>query len=175
MEPLTILKKIRTLLLLVFLQVLVCNRINLFGYATPLLYVSFIIGFGSDVTANMKMVWAFVLGLLIDIFSATPGLNAAAAVFLAYAQPWIMSLFISTDRRESVTPDRDTLGNLPFVGYLTICVLCHHMVYFLLKCIPVGDWNMYLFKVLASSLMTAVILVTVCFSRPKGVRRRANS
>lgn len=170
-SPLTIMKRLRRLLLLVLLQVFVCNRINLFGYATPLLYVCFIIDLDSDVSANMKLIWGAAIGIMIDFFSATPGLNMAAALLLAYVQPWVMSLFISTDRRESVTPDIDTLGTVPFIGYVTICVLFHHLLYFLLKCIPVADWNMYLFKVLTSALMTVVILAVFYFSRPK-VRRR---
>lgn len=172
MEPLPLLGRLRNLVLLVLLQVLVCNRINLFGYATPLLYVSFIIGLDTEVPRNIKLVWGFLIGILIDLFSATPGLNAASAVLLAYAQPWVISLFISTDRRETVTPDRDTLGTLPFIGYVSICVVIHHLLYFLLKSIPVGDWEIYLFKVMASSIMTATVLIIALLSRPKGERRR---
>lgn len=172
MEPLTIIKRVKTMLLLVFLQVFICNRINLFGYATPLLYVCFITGFDSGVSANVKLLWAFGMGLLIDLFSATPGLNAASAVFLAYIQPWVMSLFISTDRHETVTPDRDTLGTFPFIGYVTICVFFHHAFYFLLKSIPLADWNVYILKVMASLSMTVLILMTGYLSRPKVARRR---
>ena len=39
------------------------------GYATPFLYIYLILKFESDVPRNALMLWAFFLGLAVDILS----------------------------------------------------------------------------------------------------------
>ena len=79
----TYLQKIVWFIGLVLLQALVLNSVHIGGYATPLLYVYLLLRFESDASRNELMLWAFFLGLLVDVFSDTPGMNAAAAVLLA--------------------------------------------------------------------------------------------
>ena len=67
-------RRLLTLVLLAALQVLFLNRIALFGYVTPLFYIWMIARFDSSMSRTGILLWAFTLGLLIDIFSATPGL-----------------------------------------------------------------------------------------------------
>ena len=70
---------------LVLLQVLILNNVHIAGYATPFLYIYLILKFESETPRNALMLWAFFLGLTVDIFSDTPGMNAAATVALAAA------------------------------------------------------------------------------------------
>ena len=69
---------------LVLLQVLILNQMHINGYATPFLYIYFILKFHSRVSRNELMVWGFVLGLVVDMFSNTPGMNAAVTTCLAF-------------------------------------------------------------------------------------------
>ena len=69
---------------MVLLQVLILNNVHIAGYATPFLYIYLILKFESDVPRNVLMLWAFFLGLSVDIFSDTPGMNASATVLLAF-------------------------------------------------------------------------------------------
>lgn len=61
---------------LVLLQVLILNNVHIAGYATPFLYIYFILKFASGTSRNELMLWAFFFGLTIDIFADTPGMNA---------------------------------------------------------------------------------------------------
>ena len=72
---------------LVLLQVLILNNVHIAGYATPFLYIYFILKFSSGTSRNELMLWAFFFGLTIDIFSDTPGMNAAATVLLLSSGP----------------------------------------------------------------------------------------
>lgn len=67
--------------LLVFIQVLVLNHVHLMGYAMPFLYVYLILVLNINVSRNILLLWGFFLGLAVDIFSNTPGMNAAATTF----------------------------------------------------------------------------------------------
>lgn len=70
---------------LVLLQVLILNNVHIAGYATPFLYIYFILKFDSGTSRNELMLWAFFFGLTIDVFADTPGMNAAATVLLAFS------------------------------------------------------------------------------------------
>ena len=58
-------------------QVIVLGRIHLFHYATPLFYVYFVAMFPRNYPKWSVLLWSFLLGLIIDIFSNTPGLAAS--------------------------------------------------------------------------------------------------
>ena len=60
------------LVVLVLLQGLVLNNLHIAGYATPFLYVVLILQFENDVKPSNLMLWAFAVGLLVDVFSDTP-------------------------------------------------------------------------------------------------------
>ena len=50
------------------------------------------------------MVWSFLLGLTVDIFSNTPGMNAAAATLLAFMREPILRLVTLRDSAEDFEP-----------------------------------------------------------------------
>jgi len=152
-------RKLLTLVLLAALQVLFLNRIALFGYVTPLFYIWMIARFDSSMSRSSILLWAFSLGLLIDLFSATPGLNAASATLLAMFQPGLVKLFVTLDRHDVLVPGSLSMGGRQFAGYLLLVTLLHHTVYFILRSIPLGDWPVLALKVVFSSLLTLIIML----------------
>ena len=88
-------------------QVLILNHVHLFGVGTPLLYVYFAITFRRNFPKWLVLVSCFVLGLLIDIFSSTPGLAASAMTLVGLAQAF------------AVTPGVSRSGSTIATGLLT--------------------------------------------------------
>jgi len=157
---------------LVLLQVLFLNRICLFGYVTPLFYIWMIVRFDSSMKRSGILLWAFFMGLLIDIFSGTPGLNAASATFLAMLQPGIVKLFVSLDRHDVLIPCSASMGGRQFAGYLLLMTVLHHTVYFILRSIPLGDWTVLVLKIVFSTLLTFIfMLVTEYVTGASGSKR----
>ena len=113
---------------LVLLQVLILNNVHIAGYATPFLYVYFILKFASGTSRNELMLWAFFLGLTVDIFSDTPGMNAAATVFLAFVRPTFLRLFTPRDTLDSIIPSIRTMGISSFLKFAVTSVFVHHLV-----------------------------------------------
>ena len=104
---------------LVLLQVLILNNVHIAGYATPFLYIYFILKFDSGTSRNELMLWAFFFGLTIDVFADTPGMNAAATVLLAFLRPSLLRLFTPRDNLDSFIPSFKTIGITPFLKYTT--------------------------------------------------------
>lgn len=161
METVSFSRKLLTLLGLALLQVLFLNRISLFGYVTPLFYIWMIVRFDSSMSRVSVLLWSFFLGLTIDLFSGTPGLNAASATLLAMFQPGMVKLFVPLDRYDVVVPGSVSMGGRAFAGYLLLVTLLHHTVYFILRSIPLGDWPVLIAKVLLSSLLTILFMLVV--------------
>ena len=159
MDKSSFLRRLFALIGLVLLQVLFLNRICLFGYVTPLFYIWMIARFDSSMKRYSILLWAFFLGLIIDMFSGTPGLNAASATLLAMFQPGIVKLFVSLDRHDVLIPCSASMGGRPFAGYLLLITALHHTVYFILRSIPLGDWTVLVLKVVFSTLLTFVFML----------------
>lgn len=171
MEKRTFMARLFTMIGLALLQVLFLNRICLFGYVTPLFYIWMIVRFDSAMKRSGVLLWAFFLGLIIDVSSGTPGLNAASATLLAMFQPGIVKLFVSIDRHDAIIPGSASMGR-SFSGYLLLMTVIHHTVYFILRSIPLGDWTVLALKVVFSTLLTFVLMLVADFVSRNSVSKR---
>jgi len=152
-------RRFGTFVFVALMQILFLNRISLFGYVTPLFYIWLIVRFDSYMKRTSMLLWAFSLGLVMDMFSGTPGLNAASATLLAMVQPGIVKMFVQTERYEQLFPSSATMGGRPFAGYLLLMTVLHHTTYFLLRSIPLGDWSVLVLKVIFSTLLTFIFMI----------------
>ena len=146
---------------LVLLQVLILNNVNIAGYATPFLYIYLLVKFESDTPRNTLMLWAFFLGLAVDVFSDTPGMNAAAAVLLAFMRPLLLRLFIPRDTLDVLVPAVRTMGILPFLKYLVVGTLVHHGMLLTLEFFSFAHLGMLLLRILASTVLSVACLMAV--------------
>ena len=62
----------------VLIQVLVLNNIHFLRIATPFLYLYFIIKMPVGSSRTQVVFFSFIAGVVIDTFSNTPGMHAAA-------------------------------------------------------------------------------------------------
>ena len=87
-----ILKRLLAFIVLCLVQALILNRIRLFGFATPLLPVYFVITFHRGYPKWAILTWSFLLGLCLDTFSNTPGVAASSMTFvLSLSTYWCSS------------------------------------------------------------------------------------
>lgn len=145
---------------LVLLQALILNNVHIMGYATPFLYIYFILRLESDVSRNQAMIWGFVLGLSIDVFSNTPGMNAAAAVFLAFIRPVFLRLFTPRDSQE-IVPSLKNLGVSSYIKYALVSVLTHHALLFSIAFFSFSDIQTLLIRVVSSTILTVICVVAI--------------
>ena len=102
-------------LALVLVQVLVFNHIHVAGYATPFIYIYFLLMLNLDTKRNTLLLAGFLLGLVIDMFANTPGMNAAATTLLAFLRPWLLSLFVPRDNTDDRRPGVRSMCFVPFL------------------------------------------------------------
>ncbi len=104
---------------LILVQVLICNHIILFNVAAPFLFIFLIIRLPLGLSNNLLFTISFFLGFIIDIFSDTLGVNSLAAVILAAVKKPVFYAYIPRDDKTvEVMPCLATLGWAVYCKYL---------------------------------------------------------
>ena len=114
-------------LFIVLLQILMCNRIALWGVATPFVIVYLFLKMPSGVKPHLAMTVAFFVGLLVDLFTNTPGVYALASVTVAFLHnPLLMRIQYRDRGEERYVPSMATLGvwRYALFAFLLTLIFC---------------------------------------------------
>ena len=155
-------------LVLLLVQVGICNHINFMGYINPYIYIIFILLFPINNNRQVFLIVSFLLGMLIDIFSDSGGVHAAASLVLAYSRPLILkSSFGLMYDYQSVKFSHSDFGSL--FTYIIIATILHHMVLFTLEVFNLSLILLILKKVVFSSIFTCILslIILILFSKGK--------
>lgn len=146
---------------LLLAQVLVLNHVHLFGVAIPLLYVYFVLSFPRDYSRNGSLVWSFLLGLFIDIFSNTPGVAAFSMTLVAVLQPYILRLFIQRDNDDNIQPSIFALGINKYTLYALILIFVYCLTFFTMETFTFFNFGKWFLSVVGSTTLTLFIVVVI--------------
>lgn len=162
----TFLKRFGWLCLLVLVQALILNNVHFLAYATPYLYIYLLLKLNADLSRYSLLLWGFSLGLAVDIFSNTPGANAAATTLLAMVRPSLLGLFAPRDCADDMEPGFRSMDIGPFLRYTVIGVLLHQIVLTLMLTFSFAHPETMALKVVGSTLLTSL-----CIAAIEGARR----
>lgn len=146
-------------LLLLAVQVFVCNHIHLFGYATPILVSALLLYFPQQASRVSMLLWSFILGLAVDVFSNTPGLCAGSMTFVAMLRPTLLDLQIPKDKDDNFIPTYRGMGFWRHVRFVFMLVFAHVAVYHLLDSFSFYHLGDFFLSFLLSLLLTFVLVL----------------
>ena len=152
---------------LLLAQVLVLNHVWLMNVATPLLYVYFAITFPRNTEKGEVLVWCFILGLLVDIFSNTPGLAAGSLTLIGMIQTYLVELFVPRDSAENLEVSAATLGRGKFSMLSGILILIYCLLFFILEAFNFFDWQLWLLRAVCSAALTLGLMLAIESLRSK--------
>ena len=145
---------------LILIQVWVLNHVQWNGYVNPYVYIMFILLLPIETPKWLVLLLGFLIGVILDMFSNTGGIHAAASVFMAFARPGVLRLIAPRDGYESETKiSAWSLGFKWFFTYTAILVLLHHLVYFYLEVFRFSEFFMTFAKAMLNSVITVVIIL----------------
>ena len=154
----TILQFALLYVIMVLVQV-ICNHICIFGVAIPLIYIYFIVRLPINLSVNWAMTFAFLLGLTIDIFSNTQGMNALACTVTAALRRPVFSLYFAReDDLANPIPSIRTLGSGIYIKYLLSLVLLFNILLFLIQSFTLADIRITILRIIASTILTTCLL-----------------
>lgn len=161
-------KHIAKFISLVLLQVMICNNINFLGYINPYVYIIFILLYPVNTNRLLFLFLSFLLGLLIDIFSDSGGVHAAAAVSLAYIRPvFLKTSFKVLYEHHNIKIGNTDIGSL--ITYVVFGTFLHHLILFSLEIFNISNILLILKKTLFSTVFTSILslILIIIFSRDK--------
>jgi rod shape-determining protein MreD len=165
----TLLQRIEWFVALVLLQVLVLNRVHIQGYATPFLFIYFLFLLDSGTKRNTLLGWGFALGLAVDIFGNTPGINAAAATLLAFVRGPLLRLVTLRDTTDDFEPSIRSMGVLPFTRYVVLGSLLFCTVFQVIDVFQTFGWGVLALRILSDVAVTVMCILCVEFIRRKQI------
>jgi len=145
--------------LLILLQVLLLNRISLFGLATPVLYGYFLLKLPMGRNPFFVIITAFLMGLIIDIFLNTPGMNAAAITMVAVLRKPVMDLFFEKEEYDEYVPGIYSATG-PFVRFTIFMVFLHLTLLFFIESFTLFNLMSLFLRIITSSVITILLIVT---------------
>ena len=149
-------------LLLAAAQVFLFNNIELSGYLNPYIYILFILILPFDISGWLLLLVSFFTGLTIDFFEHTPGIHAAATVFMGYARPGIIRLVgEKEDLEPGQYPNIKDFGALWFFSYAVILVLLHHVALFYLEVFRLAEFFNTLLKAIINTAVSTVLILVL--------------
>ncbi|MBP9151492.1 MAG: hypothetical protein KBF73_04340 [Flavobacteriales bacterium] len=150
-----ILKYTWQFILLCLFQVLIFNNLNLGGFLNPFPYIYLILILPISIGRIPLLIIGFSLGLVVDVFSNTGGIHAAATTLVAFYRPLYLKAQAPREGYESMAlPHLKTFGFSWFIPYAILIVVLHHSVLFYLEIFRFVEFFHTLLKVILSSALT---------------------
>jgi rod shape-determining protein MreD len=144
--------------LLVFLQVCLFNRIHLWGVATPLVYTYYILKLPIRTNRNLVLILSALMGLILDIFGYTLGLNMLSLVIVGFMRYYFIKLFASRDVFDNYIPSFETFKKHMFMRYAGTLVLFHQIILFSIESSVMFIPLQLLLRIGGSSILTILLI-----------------
>lgn len=166
----TLIRILIYVLVFVIIQIPMLHGWVLFDQAFPFQYIGLILLLPHRLTKSAVLWIAFALGLIIDLFSNTPGLHASASVFIAFIRlSWLGVVDDTSEEELDLTTA--VLGVRRFTFYIFPLIFLHHALVFILENEGLRWFWMLLGKIFWSSLYSfVIILIVALYVAPRGRR-----
>lgn len=147
-------------IIILLMQVMVLNNIHLFGYATPFILVYIIVSMPINMPRWLALVVGFVLGILSDVFSNTPGMAAIPMTLLALIQQPLAKK-LCNEEYEEVWPSLHTMNFGNYLSLTTILVVLFCVIFYTLEQFTFFSIQQWLYYIGGSSLLTLLLIFAI--------------
>lgn len=156
-------------ILLVLMQVLIFNNINLFGYTNPYIYIAYIFFYPVKKEKGTFLVLSFLLGLCIDFFSDTGGINAASTLFIAFIRLSVLSSILNKNDYDYQLFNIRSISFGKAITFISVLTFTHHLLLFTLDFFSLKDIGSILSKTLTTSLISIILIIVgiILFTKKK--------
>jgi rod shape-determining protein MreD len=155
------------MLLILIVQILICNNIQTFGYAPPVLLAYLTMKFHRGSSRESLLIWGFIIGLIFDIFSNTMGKGMAACTLLGMLQPFLLNLFSPTESVDMLVPSFKTLGFDRYIYYVVATMLIFHFTFYLLEDFSFRHPNILFTGTFVSTVLSVLFILLADVVMPK--------
>ncbi len=156
-----------------FVQVFILKEVVLFGYSFCLLYVFFLLTLPIEVGTVSLLFLGFGMGMVVDVFYDSLGMNTAATVLLAFIRnPWIKANTPRGGYDEHIPPTLLNMGLGWFVIYALPLITIHHFLFFYVDSLGTDNYFIFVIRALSSILFTfllGIVVQLLFYNKKRGI------
>ncbi len=146
----------------ILLQVLVFNNIHLFSLFIPFVYIYIILKLPFGMTHSGIVLLSFLTGLVMDVFSNTFGIHAAASTLLGFVRPFLSERFVDVkELPEGSIPSYRLMGNRKFLYYVILLVSIHHISLFTIEAFSFFQPLLMIIRMFSSIFLTSLLIFII--------------
>lgn len=149
-------------IVLIGVQVLIFNHIVLFNTAVPIVFIYFLLRLPESVNLNLQLTLAFLMGLVVDIFSDTPGVNAAGCTILAMCRRPVLHAYVQKDvDTTGLILTLRNLGPVVYMKYVSTATAIYCLTVYVVEYFSFVSPGILLLKIASSALLSFLLLISI--------------
>jgi rod shape-determining protein MreD len=154
---------------LLLFQVLVFNHINLFGFINPIVYIVWVFLFPFRKNLYLVLVLSFLLGLSVDFFSDSGGINAAATLFIAFIRLPILRIVLNKSDFDYLSFNLRMVSLNKLFVFITILTFIHHSIVFSLSYFSFQNFTSIISNIFLTSVFSIILIILgiILFTKKK--------
>lgn len=157
----TVIQLVVLAIVLLLVQV-VCSKIIFFGIAMPIVFIYLLLRLPINMHNNWCFLIAFAMGLTVDIFNNTAGMNAMAALVMTALRQPVFNLFIvRDDDTADPMPSIESVGFGNYARYASVLIAVFCTALFLIQAFSLRDFLLTLRRIVGSSALTIVLILGI--------------
>ena len=158
----------------VLLQIVFFDHFHVMGYGAPLIYALFLFDYRSGDNVICSMLWGAFLGIVIDMFHGTIGMNMMAMVFVMFIRKSVFDCFVGEKKEIGYMASIDSLGLMVYLQIVLVITFVYCFCVLLLEYMDLEYITQVLWKALASCLSTTafILFYNVLKNRHRGHTRK---
>lgn len=146
-------------IVLILVQVIVLNNVLFWGYINPMLYILFVIIYPFKKDRGLFLLLSFLLGLSIDFFSDSGGINAAATLFIAYIRLPLLKGILRKPEIDYPVFNIHKITFLRLLSFTAVLTFIHHFVLFSLEYLKFNAILTIFSRTILTSFFTIILII----------------
>lgn len=162
---------ITRLVLYLLLQVLIFKQLAFFDVSFNFIYVIGLLLLPIEIGHLLLIGVGFFVGLTVDLFYNTQGIQASACVLMMFLRPYYFQRTTGGSYESGTPLNVRGMGLTWFIVFCFPMIFLHHLVVFYAES---GSWSLFFFtfsKALFSSIFTFVVALILQYLLTKPSRR----
>ena len=149
-------------ILLLTIQILICNHIHLFRFINPYIYILTLLLLPLSIPKSWQYLIGFGTGFIIDSFTMTYGVHASASLTLIFVRPYLINLL----NKNNISLENELF--LPRVKdfkwlflYTIILSFIHHLWVTFFETFSFQNFGYNLLTTLINALFTTIVILSI--------------
>lgn len=169
----SIISNVLRFLILLVVQIAVCQHICLFGYMTPALFLLALFLLPLELPLSLQYFIGFATGFVVDAFAHTLGAGAFACTLMMFARPYVVLLLNGNNNNKFENIERPEPGVKDFRWvflYTLVMTLLYQISAVMLETMTFRNFGHTVLVILGNTVFSVFVILCVeyiFFSRTK--------